>query len=274
MKKCNKCSNIVNENDKFCLKCGNNDFTLEQTENKEEPIEFIYFRDGINPDGIGREVRYLNKSVLSNGPQEPKKDKKNSKVLGYIVAGLLLLIIVGMALTSLNDKSENSNNNDYEYEEENVEFTKGSIIDGIYQNEWADMSFDLKDGWEIKDKESDNEVITYGLSATKDFSTLTIAFVKTYENEENIDIYDYLEDYISGLKSAIENPVVIGPEYNMFGDHSYIYADVYGTANKIPIYFTSGMRRVNNYIVVVTASGITKESTHEIFNQITFYKNY
>lgn len=268
MKKCNRCSNVVNENDKFCSKCGSNDFILEQKENKEEPIEFIYFKDGINPDGVGREVRYLNKSELSNN--EPQKNKKNNKIVGYVIAGLLLLMAGGMALNILNDKG-NNNNEEYEYEEENIEFTKGSIIDGIYQNEWADISFDMRDGWingSSEDYLPEEDLITHGLSIKKGNSTLKISFIDVSSDTVYYSESEYLEEYLSGITGTLQNSSVIGPTYQMFGNRSYVYADVIGTVNGYNICITAGMRRIDDYIILVNVTGETKESNHEIFDKI------
>lgn len=262
MKKCKVCSAIANDNDKFCSNCGNADFSVEY--NNEEPKQFIVFPNGINPNGDGAEVRYFS-DIPAASESKPKK-KKSGKVVGIIFAVVLLLMAGGLALDIINDNSDDDN---YDYSD--ITFEEGSIVDGQYQNEWADMSFDLSEGWTNGTEDDyagiNNELVTCGLYATKGTSTLTIAFIDiSGDIETNTD--DYLNEYLTGVTSSMDSAKSTEPTYQMFGNYSYVYSDTVGKVNGAELHLASCMRKLDDYIILISATGASKDSNHVILDQI------
>ena len=262
MKKCNVCSAIVNDNDKFCSTCGNADFSVEY--NNEEPKQFIVYPNGINPNGDGAEIRYFS-DITSASKSKPKK-KKGGKVVGIIFAVALLLMAGGLALNIINDDSDDDN---YHYSD--IDFTEGSVIYDQYQNDWADMSFNLSDGWTNGTEDDyagiNNELVTCGLYATKGTSTLTIAFIDiSGDTATNTD--DYLKEYLTGVTGSMDSAKSAEPTYQMFGNYSYVYSDTVGKVGGADLHLASCMRKQDDYIILISVTGASQDSNHMILNQI------
>lgn len=166
MKVCPNCNNAVEDSAIFCDKCGTR-FAVQNN----NPVN--YPQQPVNQPNYVQQPQYnygANQPQIQNAPQTPPKKKKTGMIIGIIAAVLIVLAIIGSVAEkafqdqgygdggndytpsynfSTNDSSINENTNSTT--DNNVSdaksYNKGSMKDGWYVNEWANMKFDANSNW-------------------------------------------------------------------------------------------------------------------------------
>ena len=274
MKKCKMCNSIVNDGDKFCTNCGNSEFYDEYNEETEllteqdQPKQFIYYSEGINPEGVGREVHKI-----------PAK-KNSGKIVGIVFIVLLLLTAIGLTLNILSKKhiSKPSTTEDPVQYEEIIPFTKGGVVDGVYKNQWVGIQFALGDNW-IEAPQSgygsyeDENTICGFYAINKENVTLNILFIKL--SEQNIGtIYDeeeYLSEYIKGVSTNMTSSESTDIMYQLVGSQLYKYADITGVANNKSVSISAYLRQIDNYIVLINITSQDVDTNHSVLEEIEVF---
>lgn len=277
MKKCKICLTVVNDLDRFCSYCGNADFYSE--DNKDCPIQFTVYPNGIAPNGDGAEVRYF--SDIPNHIENQNIKKKKSKIIGIAGAVILLLVAIVFSIDILfdNNYKETMPNEFSDKNEQSVAFSLGEIVDGVYLNEWADLSFDLENTWENATdeyKKIENEFVSCGFYAKHNSNTLTIAFVKVSEGETNSEVLaeEYLDIYMKSVKDSMELSEISENKYSIIGGYSYICSEASGFVNGYDMIITSGVRTLEDYVILISVTGIDSDDNYTIIDKINSYDGF
>ena len=168
MKVCPNCNNTVEDGAIFCDKCG----TRCAVQNNN-PVN--YPQQPVNQPNSVQQPQYnnygANQPQFQNSPQTPPKKKNTGMIIGIVAAVLIVLAIIGSVAQkafqdqgygdggndytpsynfSTNDSSTNDNTNSTtDNNASDVKsYNKGSMKDGWYVNEWANMRFDTN-GWTL-----------------------------------------------------------------------------------------------------------------------------
>ena len=168
MKICPNCRNIVEDNANFCDKCGTR-FTVQNN------VQANYSQQPNNQANYMQQQQYnygVNQPQYQpTTPQNQPTKKNTGMIIGIIAAVLIVLAIIGsVAQKAFQDQgygqsggSDNSPSYYYDggdsYDDDNSSTTdnsvssatktydKGTVVDGWYINEWANMRFDTSGSW-------------------------------------------------------------------------------------------------------------------------------
>ena len=226
MKVCPNCNNAVEDSAIFCDKCGTR-FAVQNN----NPVN--YPQQPVNQPNYVQQPQYnygANQPQFQNAPQTPPKKKKTGMIIGIIAAVLIVLAIIGSVAEkafqdqgygdggndytpsynfSTNDSSINENTNSTT--DNNVSdaksYSKGSMKEGWYVNEWANMKFDANSNWaEGSAEEYDsyagdpNTECGVILNDATNGKQLVICFEKLNGPSASVTEDAYLDIIVSGLK--------------------------------------------------------------------------
>lgn len=263
MKRCRNCDSMLNDSDRICSSCGNTTFYFEQDNNNEQQNQFITYVENVR--GNRRRVVYETQS------QPKEKGGKISKILSFIFAGFLLFLALGLMLDIINKRVENNSYNNYIETEQLVDYTKGSVVDGIYINEWADIKIDLNDGWVegniVEYEEIEDEYIYCGFYGKKGVNTLTITFINTGDNSGEMQD-EYLKEYILAVGGEMQNVTITEPVYEIIGNFAYLYSDVSGNINGDNLVVSAYMRSLDKYTILISVTGNSYDGVKTIVEAI------
>lgn len=229
MKICPNCRNTVEDSAIFCDKCGAR-FTVQnnaQINYSQQPnSQFNYTQQ---PNNYGANQPQYQQPIMVQQTQ-PKK-KNTGMIIGIVAAVLIILAIIGSVAqkafqdqgygdgggtdytpsynfstdgsSSNNDTNSTTGNNDSDIKT----YNKGSMVDGWYVNEWANMKFDANSNW------TDGSADEYGsyegdpntecgviLNDTVNSKQLVICFEKLNGPSTSITEEAYLDIITSSLK--------------------------------------------------------------------------
>ena len=227
MKVCPNCNNTVEDSAIFCDKCG----TRFAVQNKN-PVN--YPQQPVNQPNYVQQPQYnnygANQQQFQNAPQTPPKKKNTGMIIGIVAAVLIVLAIIGsIAQKAFQDQgygdggndyspsynfstNDSSSNNDTNSTTDNnasdvKTYNKGSMKDGWYINEWANMKFDANSNWvdgsadEYGSYEGDpNTECGVILNDTANGKQLVICFEKLNGPSASVTEDAYLDIIVSSLK--------------------------------------------------------------------------
>lgn len=183
-------------------------------------------------------------------PQMPKKKGiKAWSIILIVVGGIIgLLVILGIigAIANSGDDYYDADydyyDSDYNYDYDSdfdsnssiVTYTKGSVVDGWYVNEWANLKFEITDNWENGDSydyssyeniTTDAGLVVNGVDGT---SQLAIVFEELTGLNASMDEEEYLDIAVDGLATGYDDA---GIPYSFVEDYYYttIAGEVYLT---------------------------------------------
>lgn len=229
MKICPNCRNTVEDSAIFCDKCGAR-FTAQnnaQINYSQQPnSQFNYTQQ---PNNYGANQPQYQQPIMVQQTQ-PKK-KNTGMIIGIVAAVLIILAIIGSVAqkafqdqgygndggndytpsynfgandSSSNDDTNSATDNDISTAET---YNKGSIVDGWYVNEWANMRFDTNGSWtdgsaeEYESYEGDqNTECGIILNDSDSGKQLVICFEKLNGPSVSITEEGYLDIITSSLK--------------------------------------------------------------------------
>lgn len=210
MKVCPNCNNTVEDGAIFCDKCGTR-FAVQNTAQvnyTQQPNNQVnYAQQQYNY--AANQPQY--QQPMQQQPTQPKK-KNTGLIIGIIAAVLIVLAIIGSVAQkvfqdqgygdggndytlsynfSTNDSSSNHDTNSTT--DNNVSdakaYNKGSLVDGWYVNEWANIKFDANSNW------TDGSADEYG----------------SYEGDANTECGVILNDATNGKQLVICFEKLNGP---------------------------------------------------------------
>lgn len=145
MKICPNCNNAVGDSAIFCHKCGLRIVMQNPTTNYPQQPQYNYDSTQLK---------------FQNTPQTPSKNKNIGMIIGIAVVVLIVLAFIGSVAEKVfqeqgyGDDSVNSLINDStnattdDNASNMMDYDKGSLKDGWYINDWANMRFDIN-GWTL-----------------------------------------------------------------------------------------------------------------------------
>ena len=156
-------------------------------------------------------------------------------------------------------------------------YTKGTIENNVYTNEWADMKFELDDTWkkgsDAEFKSYENENTECGLIAgiATEGRQLAIAFEKN-----PLNLYDE-NKYLDNIKKDM-NVAVSGYSFGEYYTKSiagkdYLGVDVSLTQGSVTVY-QSFFTKLHDgkFISIVVTSLVGKEEINSVLNKLTALK--
>ena len=227
MKVCPNCNNTVEDSAIFCDKCGTR-FVVQNN----NPVN--YPQQPVNQPNYVQQPQYsnygANQQQFQNAPQTPPKKKNTGMIIGIVAAVLIVLAIIGsIAQKAFQDQGYGDGGNDYtpsynfgtndsstndstnsttDNNASDVKsYNKGSMKDGWYVNEWANMKFDANSNWtdgsadEYASYEGDpNTECGVILNDTANGKQLVICFEKLNGPSASVTEAAYLDIITDGLK--------------------------------------------------------------------------
>lgn len=227
MKVCPNCNNTVEDSAIFCDKCGTR-FAVQsnaQVNYAQQPNNQVNYTQ--------QQYNYAaNQPQYQQPIQQPTQPKKKNTgmIIGIVAAVLIVLAIIGsIAQKAFQDQGYGDGGNDYtpsynfgtndsssnddtsSTTDNNVSdvkaYNKGSMVDGWYVNEWANMKFDANSNW------TDGSADEYGsyegdpntecgviLNDTANGKQLVICFEKLNGPSASVTEAAYLDIITDGLK--------------------------------------------------------------------------
>lgn len=247
MKVCPNCNNMVEDSAAFCNTCGTR-FAVQNNNPANYPQQPINQPNYAQQPQYNYAT---NQPPYQNAPQTPPKKKNTGMIIGIVAAVLVVFAIIGsVAQKAFQEQgygdggddytppyssgtTDSSSNEDTDTTTENstsgitgsstsaatdngaagvMTYSKGSMKDGWYINEWANMKFDANSNWtngsadEYSSYEGDpNTECGIILNDAKNGKQLVICFEKLNGPSASITEEEYLDILTGGLKQQYEN---------------------------------------------------------------------
>lgn len=293
MKVCPNCRNIVEDSAIFCDKCGTR-LTAQnnsQVDYSQQLNNKIYTQQSNNFES--NQPQYQQPIVV----QKTQLEKKNTgMIIGIIAVVLIILSIIGIvAQKNFQDKGfENDTRNDYttSYDfainsssanddtssDYNVNtYNKGSVVDGWYVNEWANIRFDTNGGWtegsaeEYSSYEGDSKTeCGIILKDSDNDKQLVICFEKLNEPNVSVTEEEYLDIFTGSLKQQYEDVNITYIVDNYFD--TTIAGETFKTAkfsfDGNTMIQTFHVRKCDDYIIFVAIMAQDNTEASSIANNI------
>ncbi len=267
MKRCRNCNSTANDSDNFCSACGSSMLYYEQNDTEEQPTQFLAYGRNVRGDRIQMVHNFDGESQYQPKP----KEQKTKNLIGIFFAGLLLLFALGTTISIINDKIDRNQNDDYSVSEQTVLYTNGSVSDGVYTNEWADIRIELTDGWEQGSNEDyaemEDDYIDCGFYGRNGVNTLTVLFVQTGDTTEE-DEEDYLKEYALAIGGAMSDYRITEPSFKFVGDYSYLYSKITGNVEVSDMIVSAYLRGLDDRVILITVTGTDIEAIDGIVSSI------
>lgn len=278
-KQCKACGSNMPNDAKFCQVCGGSDFIISNSTQQSN----------INNNSISYQQDY--------NQNQPKK-KKTGMIIGIIAATLVVLAAIGMLAEKVFQNQGYGNNNDSgnkdgyglnigdninssddssSYDEPvKLYYTKGAFDGAVYVNEWADIKFALPEGFSNADSATysaaENSTTECGAYFIADdaMSLIYISYEKlptfpVYDEEEYLDVAMKSLKALSGITYQIPNTY----STTTIGGYAYTKAECEFNNGNGDFSNTIYVRKLDGYIICISAVGINSESNDALVNNIT-----
>lgn len=340
MKKCVKCGNEVNEQDRFCMNCGSAEFETQQEQttvlsqefqqsvyNNQESVaseQTTVLQENFQPDTqpvpqqqayqpyIAQQMQQSTQQQFATQPNQqnlyqnmtnpygqsnpnfqqsfqpqiqPVKKNPLKKVLIGVGCFLLVGFILGIlgAVIGSGDTSDDYNSGkDYEVTDgvnsddisnNKIAYTKGSVVDDYYINEWAGFKFKITEEWPdttatarstYEDETTDAGFISADTLTGKQFVIDFVDLSKTY--------VEYTEEkFLKEIVSTSESELA-GIEYTLSEFYDYeIAGETYECVDftmENGFNLTYCVRLYDDRIITIFSSSYSKEKVQEAFDSI------
>lgn len=261
--KCKSCGADAPLEAKFCPMCGCSDFTGNDA---------VFDQSGYDAGSDVPQPATESQMWQPAAPETPLKKKKTGLIIGIVAASLVVLVgiflVVGKILQS-------SGSEVYYDSSVKTDYTKGTFDGSVYTNEWADIKFELPAGFVDADASTyataESETTECGAYFTANDSMSIICIY--YEKSPTVPVYDeetYLDASMKSFESVSGITYKIPDKYSSstVGGHEYMKAEIefnngYGNfLNSIYV------RKLDNYMICISAIGIDSESISALVNKI------
>ena len=231
--------------------------------------------------------------------QQPKKKKKTGLIIGIIIAlviGAIVFGIIGLAVIgacvaqdetstgsinndvvgNVDDYADESEDNSYESNnKKEITYTKGTF-DGLkYVNEWADIEFVLPEGYTDADyslySASENESTECGgYFISKEKGSFIYFAFEEIPKFSFVDEEDYIEVATKNYTNELGPTCKTGEiEYRMVAGCSYAKVRCEFTASGQDFVNDLYVRKVDNYMVVISAVSLDGSTNNVLVSKIT-----
>lgn len=295
MKKCQFCgANAPNEAN-FCPICGGSDFLVQNAQTQSDAScdnssQPIYNQNQNNQPNT------VNQTWQPPTPQSQPKKKKTGLIIGIVAAALIVLAGIGIVAEKA-FQNQGYGDNDTDYQEDysfnigdtdnssdesssndetaKTAYTKGTFDGSVYTNEWADIKFALPNGFSNADADTyssaENSTTECGAYFRAD-DTMSLIYI-IYEKLPTFPVYDeeaYLDSAMKSLKSLTNITYHTPDTYSdaEIGGYSYVKAECELNNGYGDFTNTIYVRKLDNYIVLVSAIGINAESNDALVSNI------
>ena len=141
-------------------------------------------------------------------PRQKRSKKHLAWIIPVAVVGFItLLVFVVTIVKKANDDTPS------------VPYTKGTVVDGVYENEWADIRLEIPSGWKInksKYSEYEDERTEVGLLLEDSYGS---TFIISFEEIKGIGVSETA--YINSVESQIKDEAKIGSTILISTDKGY-----------------------------------------------------
>ena len=292
-KQCKTCGSNMPYDAKFCQMCGSSDFIISNpTQQTDINNNSTLYQQGYNQNQYNQRP-YVNQTWQAPVPENKPKKKKTGLVIGIIAATLVVLAGIGiLAEEAFQDQGYGNNNDDYNFdigndinssddsssydEPEKVYYTKGTFDGTVYVNEWADIKFTLPEGFSNADSATysaaENSNTECGAYFVAD-DTMSLIYI-SYEKLPTLPIYDeeeYLDAAMKSLKSISGITYQTPDTYSTatIGGYAYAKAECEFNNGNGDFSNTIYVRKIDGYMVFISAVGINPESNDALVSNIT-----
>lgn len=271
-KQCRTCGSSVEDNANFCQACGGTDFIMNNYTS--------------NQTSFPQNQQYSNNQTWQQPiPQNQPKKKKTGLIVGIIVAVVIILAGIGIiAEKAFQEQGNgdggngNSEKTNYSSEEtpEKLYYSMGTFDGSVYTNKWADIKLALPEGFSNADSATysaaENSNTECGAYFIAD-DTMSLIYI-CFEKLPTFPVYNE-EKYLDSALKTLKN--TSGITYQV--PDTYSSADICGhTYKKAECQFNNGngdfantiyVRKLDNYMIFISAVGINTETTDALVNNIT-----
>lgn len=264
-KKCLNCGNVLEDSVRFCSVCGSSEFqNLAQNGNMQP--DFVQMQNVYSP------------------PTQKKGGLKGWQMALIISAIILFAVMVSGVLAAIwSAEDENtgyqgssySNTGSESGAKSDVDYTKGSFDGVTYTNEWADIKFQLPEGF----TDADSTVYSAAENANTDcglyvisndtMSLMYVAFEKlpvfSNYNEEK-----YLDACMENLKKQAQPKYETTDQYTTKNVAGYTYTVAECSFSNANGEFAQSIyvRKLDDKIIFVSAAGVSHEKNDALIATI------
>lgn len=338
MKKCVKCGNEVNEQDRFCMNCGSAEFETQQEQttvlsqefqqsvyNNQESVaseQTTVLQENFQPDTQPVPQQQAYQPYIAQQMQQPiqqpqpfttqpnqqnlyqnmtnpysqsnpnfqqsfqpqiqpvKKNPLKKVLIGvgcFVLVGFILGIL-GAVVSDDDTTGDYDSGNDYEVTDgvnsgdisnNKISYTKGSVVDGYYINEWAGFKFKITEEWpnttEAAKGDYENEVAEVGFASVDSFAgkQFVVMFLDTTGSYVKYTEERYLNELVENVKTEVDIEINAGEYYDkVIADETYKCVD-FVAENGVAL--TYCVRVYDGRIITVLASSPIKTNIDTLF---------
>ncbi len=281
-KRCKNCGANVPDNAKFCQVCGGSDFIAADSEqeqmmnsNKTISVQSGYSQNQYNQQPPVGQI--WQPPVPQNKPK-----KKVGLIVGIVAAVLVVLAAIGAVAENIlkskgygyYDSGIGTADNSADNSSEN--YTKGEFDGSVYVNEWANIKFEIPEGFSEADSSEystvENSTTDCGIYFISDDKTglIYICYEKLpsypeYNEKEYLDAAIKVIDDISGVTYSTPDAYSKAKVAGI----SYTKAEFKINNGYTDMVDTICVKKLENYMISVCALSPTSQENAELIDSIT-----
>lgn len=287
-KKCSNCGTVWNETDNYCHRCGSSEAVYDNSFNSE------YVQQNYG-DYYSQQYQQFQQPVYNPGtmndqqqnpynpfPQPVPKKKKTGKRIAIAFVSIVILCIASVIINVIFEKngfgnssiiSDNSETSGYSY-------TKGTVGNGFYVNEWANIKFEITDEWPQLREEDFNGTFESTYNEEIGFCSLNelngkaflVSFINNSGLLRNYTADEYIKSFYDDLsKTYIDEGIILDTDEItdiVIADENFRVMNISLNGPASTVYQCICVRKLDNRFIVISVSATDKDTITERLNTI------
>lgn len=295
MKICKQCDRMVDDYIKFCPNCGGSEF--QDIYDGEETLELQgdFYQAGAYRSPEQSAQRYDAQYQSPESSYRPydggvtpssapaKKPKNKKKIAIIVVVVLFVLGGLGGALEWIAQRylvNENVIDSDIEISlpdgTGDVAYAAGTIVDGVYSNEWAGLRFDMGEDWVEATQDAydsyEDDITTCDFYGIRQDGALLAVVMIDLSSQWDANLYtdeEFMDEYISGLIMGMDSYEISDIQSTTLAGSTYLYVDAQGEVNGGTFCFSAYLQRKDECIILINITSSDITANHEIVSAFT-----
>lgn len=251
MKICNNCNSMQPDEASFCSNCGSSSL--------RNAVENMAYYDNYNFAEV--------------------KKRKNKKIAIIIsVLALIMVVLLAAAAIKIFSSSAVPNNG---ISDDTPDYVYGTISQDVYTNEWADLRFQLTDGWENaaeeKYKAFDGELTKCDFHAIyTDGSNVVVMIMDLSRKEfQSYSENQLLDELSEGFIEGVDNAEKSENSYQTVANQLYSHTSVNGKVDNtdIDVCISAYVKKIDNKAVFIAVTSNTIEKNNSVIEMFQAYNS-
>lgn len=288
VKKCLNCGTVLKETDNYCQRCGSSEAVYDNSNNSEYVQQnygdynsqpYQQFQQPVYNSGITNDQQ---QNPYNPFPQTVAKKKKTGKRIATVFASIVIICIVSVIINVIFEKNGigNSSMINDNSETSGYSYTGGTVGNGYYVNEWANIKFEITDEWpQLKEEDFNgtfestyNEEIGFCSLNELNGKVFLVSFINNSSFLVNYTADEYIKSFYDDIsKTYLDEGIILDADEItdiVIADENFRVMNISFHGPASTVYQSICVRELDNRFIVISVSATDKDTITERLNTI------